>query len=454
MPAGKFAVAKSDNPALCLAVRMASFFQRHRRALREFQRRLLNSRFFTISVLIHLILVAAFGGTVLFHRYVEPPDFTGGEAGGFVAPDTSATPPQPQQQAVQQPTFQVTPQTATAQPLQAITSAAPTQTAFNLPTVVAPTIAPNVSRQLTQVAPAAPTMSGAIPREIASGIAGFTSGWSTGGGGGAGSSLRSREFVFTAYLAKYSGGDWDSTVKIRKEKGDTVGKIVGGSLPNLLYVINKLSRDKIKAEPNAVPLDLASEEIFAKKPPFIFFTGHRDFTLNEREVENLRKYLRLGGCIWGDSSLPGLRSRFDLAFRREMRRVVADKDKDFEPLPETHDMFTKGYFQEVRSVPAGINFYKESVYALKVYDEIAVLYTPNDYGNMWQIGINEKGQIEKGRDEKGNLVALPNWWDLRDIYFRNIEDAAVFATYKFGTNVIVHLLTRWEDKVRNVPKGL
>ena len=27
-------------------------------------------------------------------------------------------------------------------------------------------------------------------------------------------------------------------------------------------------------------------------------------------------------------------------------------------------------------------------------------------------------------------------------------------TYKFGTNVIVHLLTRWEDKVRNAPRAL
>ena len=52
--------------------------------------------------------------------------------------------------------------------------------------------------------------------------------------------------------------------------------------------------------------------LLAKKPPFVFFTGHRDFKLNDKEIENLQKYLQLGGAVWGDSSLPGSRSRFDL----------------------------------------------------------------------------------------------------------------------------------------------
>ena len=47
-----------------------------------------------------------------------------------------------------------------------------------------------------------------------------------------------------------------------------------------------------------MPLDLSSDEIFQKKPPFIWFTGHRDFKLTEKEVANLGEYLRRGGCIW------------------------------------------------------------------------------------------------------------------------------------------------------------
>ena len=42
-----------------------------------------NSRFFTISFVLHVLLIAIFGGTVLFEAMQEPPDFEGGE-GGFL----------------------------------------------------------------------------------------------------------------------------------------------------------------------------------------------------------------------------------------------------------------------------------------------------------------------------------------------------------------------------------
>lgn len=411
----------------------------------SFRRRLLASRFFTLSLLLHVILVTALGGTVLFQKYVEPPDFVGeAGAGGFISQETVALPPQPSLPFQNQPTFNVTSPQGAAPPMTAITAFVPTQVAFSVPTMVPSVQVPFVNPSLT---PSTPVFSEGLTGEAARGIAGFSEGWSK--PSGAGSSLRTREFEFTAYLAKYSGGDWDSTVKLRN------GKIVGGSLPNLLYIMKAWSRDKIKASPQAQPLDLASDEIFAHKPPFIFFTGHRDFTLTEKEVENLQKYVRLGGCIWGDSSLPGLRSRFDIAFRREMRRIVPDVDKGFEPLPTNHPIFTGAYFQEIKDVPEGLNYYREPIYALKVYDEIAVLYTPNDYGDMWQFGLNEKGEIDRRRDESGAYVAInAAMWERRHTYFRNIRAETLVPTYKLGTNIVIHLLTRWEDKVRNVPRGL
>ena len=423
-----------------------------------FVARLFNSRFFIISLFLHLLLVVTVGGTVLFQRYVEPPDFSADAGEGFVTPTNAPQPPQQQQPLQQQPAFTVTaPTAATAPSMAAITTSAPTQTDFSIPNIVTPTIGPNLTA-LAQPAnlPAAPAMSGNMPADVAKGIASFSGGWQKGGSGGtSGSSMKTRQFQFTAYLAKYSGGDWAATVRLSRDKKT----ITGGSLPNLLYVISKLSRDKIVAEPQAEPLDLSSDAIFAKKPPFIFFCGHRDFTLTETEVQNLRKYVQLGGCIWGDSSLPGLRSRFDIAFRREMRRVVPDVDKNFEPLPMNHEIFSRNpakvYYTDIVGVPAGMNFYQEPVYALKIYDEIAVLYTANDYGDMWQFGLNERGEIDNRRDENGHFVALnESMYAKRDLYFRNINPPALFATYKFGTNLIVHLLTRWEDKTRNVPRGL
>lgn len=434
------------------------------RGFRQFQRRLFNSRFFTVSVLIHFIFVLTFGGTVLFNKYVEPPDFTGDDGGGFVSdskpealPPDQEQPPVPTEATTMTVPVQVNQQSSS---LDIVSTVNPTNVNFTVPTISTPTLSP--TGDLTKIAQvAAPKVAAVgnmnLTAAQARDIKAFTSGWVKGGSGGVGSSPRQREFLFTAYLAKYGdpsdparGGDWASTNEIRN------GKITKGSLSNLLYYMNKMSRDKIHANPDAVPLDLSSNEIFAKKPPFIFFTGHRNFVLTDKEVANLQKYIRLGGCIWGDSSLPGRHSRFDLAFRREMRRIIPDADKDWEVLPPTHPMFTKNlYYPEIKAPPAGINFYQEPVYALKFAGEVAILYTANDYGDMWQIGLNQKGEVDLSRDEFMNYVATNmGFWLRRGTYFRNLDQDSLQQSYKFGTNVVIHLLTRWEDRLKNVPTGL
>ena len=172
-------------------------------------------------------------------------------------------------------------------------------------------------------------------------------------------------------------------------------------------------------------------------------------------MANLQKYLELGGAVWGDSSLPGNRSRFDIAFRREMKRVLADKDIEWETLPPDYPIFTNAYFPQIKTVPSGMNFYQEPVYALKKYGEVSVIYTANDYGDQWQIGLNEQGQYDTRRDENHHYVAINDTiFYNREVYFRNCEEPQLNASYMFGTNIILHLLTRWEDKLRNVPTGL
>jgi len=418
--------------------------------LRDFWFRLSKSQFFVGSLLFHLLLVIFFGGKAIFDNITQDPDMIATEAGQFVSSDNSpaapAPPAQPQQS---KPQFNVTPTQSASAPagLTAITSSTSSPTSFSMPTTM--TMAPSRSNTLSTIESVPVTMpttssSTALSKESKAAIAGFTSGWAQPGGGGGGS-LKSRKFKFTAYIAKYSGGDWAATVSKTGEK------IIGGSLPNLLYVMKTQSQDKIEATAEAEAIDLASDKMFAVKPPFIFFTGHRDFVLTPKEVENLQRYIRLGGCVWGDSSLPGQRSRFDIAFRREMKRVIPDLDKQFEPLPLDHDLFTKTYYKEIVNVPPGINGYREPVYALKYNGEVAVLYTANDYGDMWQIGLDARWQVDMRTDKNGRLIALNSAiWDNRENYFRGVTPEKVADTFRFGTNVVIHLLTRWEDKVRGV----
>jgi hypothetical protein len=411
--------------------------------------KLSNSRDFTISAALHAVLIALFGGTVLYRAVQEPPDFEG-EWGGFVQPNEVAAPPATQQAPPQETTFNVAaiPAAVSSAQISTITTTAANPLNFAMdPIITAPiTTSPTAATQPAVAPPAAGAGMDGMSTAVAAQIKAFTGGWGKGQGSGVGT--RSREFEFTAYIGQYSGGNWNSTVRISAGK-----QIETGSLPNLLYLMSAWSKDKIKTNyKNVQAIKLDSDEIFSVKPPFIFLTGTRDFKLTDKEVENLQKYVRMGGCIWGDSSLPGLRSRFDIAFKREMKRVIPDVDKNFEPLPANHPIFTEGYFAEIKEVPPGLNFYKEPVFAMKIYGEIAILYTANDYGDMWQVGLDQQGQIDLRKDAHDRYVAInPDIYDRRDVYLRNIDPAALSACFKFGTNVVIHLLTRWESKVRTAP---
>jgi Domain of unknown function (DUF4159) len=407
-----------------------------------------SSRDFTISFALHAILVALFGGTVLYRAVQEPPDFEG-ETGGFVQPTEVVARPPAQQLLPQETTFNVAtiPPPTSLSSMHAITTTAANPLNFATNPVITPPVALPSKPAESAMAPAVSAIgSDGMSTAVAAQIKDFTGGW--GKGKGAGTGTRSREFEFTAYIGQYNGGNWNSTVRVVQGN-----KIETGSLPNLLYLMSAWSKDKIKTNyQNVRAIKLDSDEIFSVKPPFIFLTGTKDFKLSDKEVENLQKYVRMGGCVWGDSSLPGLRSRFDIAFRREMKRVIPDVDKNFEPLPPNHPIYTEGYFADIKEVPPGLNFYKEPVFAIKIYGEIAILYTANDYGDMWQIGLNAEGQIDLRKSADDKYVAInSDLYDRRDVYLRNIEPAALSTCFKFGINVVIHLLTRWESKVRTAP---
>lgn len=406
-----------------------------------------NSRDFTVSVALHAILVAVFSSTILIQAVKEPSDFEGGSPGRFVETREDVPPPQPRELPPTQTTLNpadMTPPSKTS-PLDIISTSNPQF--FSLPpaTVAPRNTAPVGPTRIEVAQPSHDTSPDGLTPRLAAGIKRFTEGWGPKAGPGVG--LTSRVFKFTAYIGKYRGGNWDSTVRMVQDK------IVTGSLPNLLYLMSAWSKDKIETNYKKVEaIQLDSDQLFVINPPFIFFTGTRDFILTDKEVENLQKYVRVGGCIWGDSSLPGLRSRFDIAFRREMKRVIPDVDKNFEPLPASHPIFTQSYFTDVKGAPPGLNFYQEPIMAMKIYGEIAILYTANDYGDMWQVGLDQEGSIDMRRDQNGHYVAInPRVFSNREVYLRNINKESLNASFRFGTNVVIHLLTRWEDKLRTAP---
>ncbi len=113
----------------------------------KLQQKILASRFLTISLLMHILLVVFFGGTVLFNKYVEPPDFAA-EGEGFLSSDAQVTPPTPDNPLdTQTPTFTVTPEPV-APTMTAITTTNPTVQSFTMNAM--PVIAPKISNVSTE----------------------------------------------------------------------------------------------------------------------------------------------------------------------------------------------------------------------------------------------------------------------------------------------------------------
>jgi len=393
--------------------------------------RLAASRFFTISLALHVIIVAVFGTKILIERTVVPREM---EA-SFLPNASSQAEPPPKNTALLPPGMG-NPVPTTVQPSQVIQDDVIRSINPAGQSITPQSLPGSVITELGKM-PALPNpgpANGLTAAQLKD-IKVFTE-WREPSRGEA-------AFTFTAFLGRYQGGNWNSTVRVQN------GEITGGSLPNLLYAMSKWSKNRIKTNEREVKaIDLDSPELLTARPPFIFLTGTRDFKLTDSEIENVRNYLRLGGAIWGDSSVPGKRSAFDLAFRREMRRVLPDADQKFEPLAENHEIFANGYYKQIRTLPGGVNHYREPVHVLRWSGEIAVIHTANDYGDMWQVGLDQNGQIDTSRNERGEYIALnATLWNHRETYVRNLEQPAVEQAYQFGINMVLHLLTRWEDRL-------
>jgi hypothetical protein len=114
------------------------------------------SRFLTVSALLHMLIVLLFGGTVLFNKYVEPPDFSA-EGSEFLASGPIDTPPTPEP-VQQMPTPDMAPPPPTVTPpaasLTMIATTAPSATGIVVPITA---IAPTMSKNISEIAPAPTT---------------------------------------------------------------------------------------------------------------------------------------------------------------------------------------------------------------------------------------------------------------------------------------------------------
>jgi hypothetical protein len=134
----------------------------------RFLRPILASRFFTVSAVVHLLIILLFGGQVLFNKYVEPPDFQStGES--TVSTDLPPAPPPPPPSATLPPTDATTnaPPPLAAPSMTALATINPTATSFSvpMPAIAPPTIGQSLSSQPTDQNGTADTV--ALPNAMA-----------------------------------------------------------------------------------------------------------------------------------------------------------------------------------------------------------------------------------------------------------------------------------------------
>jgi Domain of unknown function (DUF4159) len=397
------------------------------------------SGYFFGAVLLHLILFVLIGTWVIFPAFHPPSD----DFQKTYVPASSPPPPPPPQQTVQVSTHTV------PMPTTAITAPSAT-TSFSVPLPdISPSTTPvSVSQKLTQkVVSKVNDMSEVRLAKIME----TEKGWGRDKQNIMESNGDPKNITakFPVYLAKYADGDWSCNVEL-----DGDGNIAAGSLPNLVAKINEWSHGHISGNVVPEPLDIGGPELLDKKPPFIFFTGHKDFTLTDDEIQNLRDYLQVGGCIWGDNTLAGHGSRFDVAFRREMKRVVPDKDKNFEPVDTSDKIFTASWYPMTK-LPPGMNFYQEPIEHLDIDGKLAILYTPNDYGDMFQMqilpGDDTMGDWQPDPKTKSPLHTNSVFLFNRQVFFRNFELPSCLASQQLGMNIVGYLLVRFDDKLLLTP---
>ncbi len=250
-----------------------------------------------------------------------------------------------------------------------------------------------------------------------------------------------RAIIDKIILLSYEGGDWDCEFHhYKNEKGKTVPDFKFGSLANLIKEVDRRTDIDVK---NKIPVVVRAASPEIHNSPFVYITGHKDFTFTDEEIENLRTYILQGGAIVANSSLPGRRSRFDVAFRREMKRVIPDHE--LKPINNKNPILRS--FYDFKEVPVGMNYWQEPIETIEIDGRVVVIYNLNDYGDFMLATLDSTGNAIKyglAADAKGHFrwQGPRIWHNERKLYANADDFKTTLDAYMMNINILAYLLTR------------
>ncbi len=204
--------------------------------------------------------------------------------------------------------------------------------------------------------------------------------------------------IVTYCLAEYQYGRFFANQKIYHQATDAtrdqlvLGQVIHNGdwdatphgLPNLLKTIDQSTTMRVQFK--RVPVDL--EKANLGDFPVLFMSGQRDFTFSDKAVKRLREYLDSGGALVVDCVIGS--SVFDTAFRREVRKVYPEGNRQLKDLPETHPLFkfvndtTKVHLTANAEKILGGSVTAPMLQVIEVDGSMPVIYSPLSMSAGWE----------------------------------------------------------------------
>jgi hypothetical protein len=164
-------------------------------------------------------------------------------------------------------------------------------------------------------------------------------------------------------------------------KHDGAWNVHPGAAGSLLVKLRKNSSVRVNLQRRSI--DPQTDDLSAY--PFLYITGLDDFALSQKAVDNMRQYLHLGGILVANNGL-GL-SSFDIAFRRELAKVVPGAQ--LQEIPAGHKIFSsmvtidKAAYTPAVSGDIRGGSARPVLLGVNVDGDLRVIYSPYDMEAGW-----------------------------------------------------------------------
>jgi hypothetical protein len=171
------------------------------------------------------------------------------------------------------------------------------------------------------------------------------------------------DFVFAQLVHE---GDWDPD-------------------PSAVHNLLKHARDNSTLEVKFKRQNVQAKDPNAATYPLWYMTGHREFAWSDEEATRVKRYLTAGGILLADACCG--RMAFDVAFRREIKKVLPDAQ--LQRLPLDHPLYHCHYdINRVDYTPRVREdfgpFDTPELEAIALDGRVAVVYSKFDLGNGWE----------------------------------------------------------------------